>query len=163
MLRFDEKYYLVDPGLRQAAGMDNASAIDRTLEDIVHLELRRRGYTVTVGKVGDKEVDFVATRAGRTHYFQVTYLCAEGPTREREFGAFEAIHDNYPKTVLSLDEFPYSRNGIQGQNIIDWLLGGVKLPRQAMPANPARTAADAAGTFPGGFVGTGDCGAAGRG
>lgn len=58
-----------------------------------------------------------------TEYYQVTYLCSDNATQEREFSSLEAINDNYPKTVLSLDPFPYSRNGVMGKNIVDWLLG----------------------------------------
>ena len=93
-LAFNEKWYPVDQGLRQALGMDNAASIDQVLEGIVFLELKRRGFDVTAGRVG-----------------------------EREFGALEALRDSYPKTVLSLDEFPYSRGGVEGRNLVDWLLG----------------------------------------
>lgn len=122
ILSFGEKDYVVDQGLRQALGMDNAAGIDQVLENVVCMELLRRGYRLTVGKVGDVEVDFIARKDGKTEYFQVTYLLADERTRDREFGALEALRDNYPKMVLSLDEFPYSRNGVQGRNLIDWLL-----------------------------------------
>lgn len=121
-LQFNEKYYVVDQGIRQALGYDNTANIDQTLENIVCMELLRRGYAVSVGAVGDKEIDFVASRGGVREYYQVSYLTGDERTRERELSPLEAIPDNYPKTVLSLDEFPYSRNGINGQNIIDWLL-----------------------------------------
>lgn len=121
-LRFNEKFYLVDQGIRQALGYPNANAIDQVLENIVCMELLRRGYEVRVGKAADKEVDFVAVRGEERAYFQVSYLIASPQTEEREFSALEAIPDNYPKTVLSLDEFPRSRNGIRGANLIDWLL-----------------------------------------
>ena len=78
---------------------------------------------MTVGRVGEREVDFVARRGGRTEYYQVSYLTADPATRKREFGALEALRDSYPKTVLSLDEFPYSRGGVEGRNLVDWLLG----------------------------------------
>ncbi|WEV72412.1 ATP-binding protein [Bifidobacterium sp. ESL0790] len=122
MLAFNEKYYVVDQGLRQALGMNNVANIDQVLEGIVCIELLRRGYKVTVGKVENAEVDFIARKGDKTEYYQVTYLAADAHTRDREFGALEKIHDSYPKTVLSLDEYPYSRNGIQGANLIDWLL-----------------------------------------
>lgn len=120
-LRFNEKYYLVDHGFRSARGFSNASAMDQVLENIVFMELKRRGYEVTIGKVGEKEVDFVARKRDAVSYFQVCYLLASEETIEREFGALEALPDNYPKYVLSLDEFPRSRNGIIGMNLIDWL------------------------------------------
>lgn len=122
VLQFNEKYYAVDQGIRQAFGYDNISGIDQTLENIVCMELLRRGYEVSVGAVGDKEVDFVASRGGEREYYQVSYLTADEKTRQREFSPLEMIPDNYPKTVLSLAEFPYSSNGISGKNLVDWLL-----------------------------------------
>ncbi len=121
-LRFNEKFYLVDQGIRQALGYSNANAIDQVIENIVCMELLRRGYEVRVGKVGAREVDFVAVRGDERAYFQVAYLLASPQTEEREFASLEAIPDNYPKTVLSLDEFPRNRNGIRGINLVDWLL-----------------------------------------
>lgn len=124
MLKINEKYYAVDQGLRHAVGFDNANAIDQVLEGIVYMELRRRGYDVRVGKIGDKEVDFIARRGDEVSYYQVTYLLGSAQTTNREFGAFSGLHDNWPKYVLSMDEFPQNREGIRGLNIIDWLLDG---------------------------------------
>lgn len=121
-LAFNEKWYLVDQGLRQAMGMNNQANIDQVLEGIVFMELKRRGYSVSVGKVGDLEVDFVARKGTEIEYYQVTYLMAEEKTREREFGSLLAIPDNYPKYVLSMDEFDQSRDGIRALNLVDWLL-----------------------------------------
>lgn len=121
-LKINEKYYVVDQGLRGAIGLDNATAIDQVLEGIVYMELRRRGYDVRVGKVGSKEIDFIARRGGETAYYQVSYLVGSQQTADREFGAFDGLDDNWPKYVLSLDEFPQTRDGIRGVNIIDWLL-----------------------------------------
>ncbi|MFR7745905.1 MAG: ATP-binding protein [Eggerthellaceae bacterium] len=124
ILAFNEKWYLVDPGLRQALGLDNASHIDQVLEGIVCMELKRRGYELTVGKIGHQEIDFIAKKGSSIEYYQVSYLVVDEATRNREFGALEALPDNYPKYVLSLDEFQTSRNGIEGKNLIDWLLAG---------------------------------------
>ena len=124
MLKINEKYYAVDQGLRHAVGFDNANAIDQVLEGIVYMELRRRGYDVRVGKIGDKEVDFIARRGDEVSYYQVTYLLGSAQTTNREFGAFSGLRDNWPKYVLSMDEFPQNREGIRGLNIIDWLLDG---------------------------------------
>lgn len=124
MLRFNEKYYVVDQGLREARGFSNANAVDQVLENIVFIELLRRGYRVTVGKVGDREIDFVAEKNGEREYYQVAYLLAAEETIEREFSVLEAVPDNFPKFVLSLDKFQPSRNGIRGINLIDWLLEG---------------------------------------
>lgn len=124
MLRFNEKYYVVDQGLREARGFSNANAVDQVLENIVFIELLRRGYRMTVGKVGDREIDFVAEKNGGREYYQVAYLLAAEETIEREFSVLEAVPDNFPKFVLSLGEFQPSRNGIRGINLIDWLLKG---------------------------------------
>ena len=117
-----DKIYLVDHGLREAIYGSNVRDIGQTLENIVFVELLRRGYKVTVGKLEGKEVDFVATRANDKLYVQVCYLLASDETREREFGVLERIEDNYPKLVLSLDEFDFSQNGIQHKNLLDYLL-----------------------------------------
>lgn len=122
-LKFNEKLYVVDHGLRQALGFSNEGAIDQVLENIVYMELLRRGYAVSVGKIGEREIDFVATKEGRIEYYQVAYLLADERTVEREFASLEAVPDNYPKTVLSLDEFQKEREGIRSLNLVDWLLG----------------------------------------
>ena len=98
------------------------------LENIVFLELLRRGYTVTVAKQAKREIDFVAKSAPRSSYVQVTYLLATDETIEREFGAYAAIRDNFPKYVVSLDEFDRGRDGIKHRNLRDFLLAenGIK-------------------------------------
>lgn len=121
-LAFNDKWYVVDQGLRQAMGMSNQANIDQVLEGIVFMELKRRGYKVSVGKVGNLEVDFIARRGSETEYYQVTYLMADERTREREFASLLAIPDNYPKCVLSMDEFDFSRDGVKAVNLVDWLL-----------------------------------------
>jgi predicted AAA+ superfamily ATPase len=121
-LKFNEKFYLVDHGIRQALGYSNVAAVDQVIENVVYMELLRRGYEVRVGKVGDREIDFVATRGDERAYYQVTYLVASPETEEREFAPLEAVPDNHPKTVISLDEFPRNRNGIRGVHLADWLL-----------------------------------------
>ncbi|MEG2478186.1 ATP-binding protein [Gordonibacter sp.] len=123
ILKFNEKFYLVDHGIREALGYSNTASIDQVLENIVCMELKRRGYSVTVGKVGQKEVDFIARHGDEIAYYQVAYLLADEKVIEREFSALEAVSDNYPKYVLSLDEFAPERGGIKGVNLIDWLLG----------------------------------------
>lgn len=120
-LKFNEKFYLVDQGLRTARGFSNTESIDQVLENIVYLELIRRGFDVTVGKVGEKEIDFIARKEGELSYFQVCYLLSHESTIEREFGALEAIQDNHPKYVLSLDPIQRDRGGIKNLNIVDWL------------------------------------------
>lgn len=122
-LAFNGKWYVVDQGLRQAMGMSNQANIDQVLEGIVFMELKRRGYSVTVGKVGDAEVDFIARHGRETEYYQVTYLMADERTRAREFAPLLAIPNNFPKFVLSMDEVDFSQEGILALNLIGWLLG----------------------------------------
>lgn len=111
------KYYVVDHGLREAVYGHNARDIDQILENIVCLELLRRGYTVTIGKAGNFEVDFIAEKGKRKCYVQVTYLLASPETIEREFRVYKDIKDNYPKYVVSMDELDFSQDGIQHYNI----------------------------------------------
>ena len=122
ILAANEKYYIADHGIREAVFGGNMRDIQRILENIVFMELLRRGYTVTVGKSGDKEVDFVCAKRDEKIYVQVTYLLASEETIRREFGVYDTIPDNFPKYVLSLDEFDMSRNGIRHRNIRDFLL-----------------------------------------
>ena len=109
-------------GIREAVFGGNMRDINLILENIIYMELLRRGYTVTVGKEGNKEVDFVCDKRGELIYIQVTYLLASPETIQREFGVYDNIRDNFPKYVVSLDEFDMSRNGIKHRNIRDFLL-----------------------------------------
>ncbi len=122
MLQFQEKVYLTDHGIREAIYGNNFRDIGMVLENIVYMELLRRGYDVTIGKNKQFEVDFVAEKSGKRAYYQVAYLLADDKTVEREFGAFKDIPDNFPKYVLTLDEFDFSRDGYQHMNIRDFLL-----------------------------------------
>ncbi|MCR5630935.1 MAG: ATP-binding protein [Atopobiaceae bacterium] len=122
VLASNEKYYIADHGIREAVFGGNTRDINLVLENIVYLELLRRGYEITVGRAGDKEIDFVCNRHGKKLYVQVAYLLASEETVNREFGVYDSIRDNFPKYVVSLDEFDMSRNGIKHQNIRDFLL-----------------------------------------
>jgi len=122
LLAINEKYYVADHGIREAAFGGNIKDINLILENIVCIELIRRGYTVTVGKSGSKEVDFVCDKKGSKLYVQVSYMLASEETIQREFGVYETIRDNFPKYVVSLDEFDMSRDGIKHKNIRDFLL-----------------------------------------
>lgn len=122
ILSSNEKYYIADHGIREAVFGGNTQSIQLILENIVYMELLRRGYSVTIGRVGDKEIDFVCTRQADKIYIQVTYLLASDETISREFGVYDNIRDNYPKYVVSLDEFDMSRNGIKHRNIRNFLL-----------------------------------------
>ncbi len=121
-LKVNDKYYITDHGLRQTMLGNNLQNIDQILENIVFVELLRRGYQVSVGLNGKKEIDFVARKGNDKRYYQVTYMLGSQQTIEREFGAYAGIADNYPKYVLSMDKFDMSRNGIIHRNIIDFLL-----------------------------------------
>ena len=121
ILSTNEKYYIADHGLREAVFGGNTRDINLVLENIVYLELLRRGYRVTVGKVGDKEIDFVCRRQEQKLYVQVAYLLADENTLQREFGVYESVRDNFPKYVVTMDEIDMSRNGIKHMNIRDFL------------------------------------------
>ena len=123
LLATHEKIYLADHGIREALYGNNQRDINQVLENIVYMELVRRGYEVTVGKSKNAEVDFCAVKGNATLYVQVCYLLASDETVEREFVVLETIADNYPKYVLSMDEIDRSRNGIIHKNIRDFLLG----------------------------------------
>lgn len=122
ILRGSEKAYLTDVGLREALLGNNKRRLDLVLENIVFVELKRRGFQVYVGRIGKKEVDFVAEKNGDRIYIQVAYLLESESTREREFSALEAIDDSYPKLVVSADEADWSDNGIRCWNIVDFLM-----------------------------------------
>lgn len=122
ILTVNEKYYVADHGIREAVIGGNMRDINLVLENIVFMEALRRGYSVTVGKIGEREIDFVCERHGEKCYIQVTYLLAAEETVQREFGVYEHVQDNFPKYVVSLDEFDMSRNGVRHYNIRDFLL-----------------------------------------
>lgn len=122
ILTVNEKYYVADHGIREAVFGGNMKHINLVLENIIYMELLRRGYTVTVGKISDQEIDFVAQIQDSKLYVQVAYLLASEDTIRREFGAFDRVRDNFPKYVVTLDEFDMSRDGIKHRNIRDFLL-----------------------------------------
>lgn len=126
LLKVDEKYYLTDHGFRQSMGFSNVKDIEKTLENIVYIELLSRGYSVKIGKVKDREIDFVAKKGEDISYFQIAYLMENEETRDREFGVYDLIKDNYPKYVLSMDKLDFSQRGIVHKNIIDFLLESEK-------------------------------------
>ena len=122
ILNVNEKYYIADHGIREAMMENNQKNINQILENIVYFEMLRRGYNVKIGKVDNLEVDFVCKKNDETIYIQVSYLLASEDTKEREFSVLENIKDNYPKYVLSMDEFDMSRNGIKHVNLIEFLI-----------------------------------------
>ncbi|MDD3045618.1 MAG: ATP-binding protein, partial [Candidatus Delongbacteria bacterium] len=122
-LEINNKFYSGDIGLRNGLIGYRENDISGVLENLIYLELIRRGYKVGTGVSGSGEVDFIAEKQNEKIYIQVTYLLASESTVKREFGSLEAISDNYKKIVLSLDKFyPEDRNGIQRQYIPDFLL-----------------------------------------
>ncbi|WP_400207712.1 ATP-binding protein [Methanomethylophilus alvi] len=125
LLSTNGKYYASDLGMRYMAlkgsGTDDLS---RPLENAVYLELIRRGYTVRIGSYRDKEVDFTAVMGNDVEYYQVAMTVLSEETKKREFGSLEAIRDNFPKTVLTMDRFNLGNfGGIRVVNVIDWMLG----------------------------------------
>ena len=122
ILNVNEKYYIADHGIRESIFESNQRDINQIFENIIYLELLRKGYNIRVGKVDNLEIDFVCTKGNEKLYIQVAYLLASHETIEREFSSLEKINDNYPKYVISMDEFDMSRNGIRHINIIDFLM-----------------------------------------
>lgn len=121
ILATNEKYYMADHGLREAVFGGNMKDINLILENIIYMELLRRGYSVTVGKAGDKEIDFICQKQNQKLYVQVCYLLASEETINREFGVYASIPDNFPKYVVSMDEIDFSRDGIKHCKIRDFL------------------------------------------
>jgi predicted AAA+ superfamily ATPase len=124
-LEVNDKYFVSDLGLRHAILGYRDADISGMLENLVFLELVRNEYHVSIGKVGTREVDFVCDRRDERCYVQVAYLMPEKETVEREFGVLEAIADNHPKVVLSLDSIQIKReSGVKHQNLIHFLENG---------------------------------------
>jgi predicted AAA+ superfamily ATPase len=125
-LKTGNKVYLVDPGLRYFLLGSQIGDEGRILENVVFLELRRRGYEVSFGKIDNTEVDFVAVKRGQSKgpvYFQVALTVRDRSTLERELRPLNSINDHYPKYLLTLDDDPPATyNGIQRVNVLDWLL-----------------------------------------
>lgn len=147
VFKSQEKYYLVDQGLREAVYGNNDRNIDQVLENIVYLELRRYGWSLTVGDkpvpdfandegsaalqpgASSREIDFVASKGSRRLYLQVCYLLANDSTVEREFTPLEELRSDFPKYVLSMDKIDRSRNGIMHRDIRTFLLEADSLLR----------------------------------
>lgn len=119
-----EKYYVVDIGMRSMLLGSKTMDVGFVLENVVYLELYRRGYEIYVGKLDHLEVDFVAMDVKRTTYFQVAATVRDEQTLARELLPLEKITDHYPKYILTLDEDPEADyNGIRRVNALDWLMG----------------------------------------
>ena len=123
LLKTNQKMYIVDLGIRRHLLPRKRYDLGFSLENVVYLELLRRGYEVNIGKVGTTEIDFIARKGDNVLYFQVTASMVEETTFEREMAPLKAISDNYPKTVITLDRYTLGNyEGIQIVNAIDWLL-----------------------------------------
>lgn len=124
LLTTNEKYYVVDLGLRNITATNKYDAdLGHKLENVVYFELFRRGGKIYVGKHNDKEIDFVVQKANnQIEYYQVAFTVNDEKTFKREISAFERIKDNYPKYLLTLDYDNVNIDGIQKLNVIDWLL-----------------------------------------
>lgn len=120
-LLISDKYYLVDSGFYFIFNGSTQRNWGQLLENIVFLELIRQGYSITIGKIQDLEVDFVCRKANQIKYIQVSQSILDENIRKREFKSLEKISDSYPKYVISMDSFDFSANGIIHLNIIDFL------------------------------------------
>lgn len=119
-----EKYYLVDLGLRRVVLGNRAMDVGHVLENVVYLELVRRGFEVYVGKADDTEVDFVAKNEEGFQYFQVAATVRDSAVLKRELRSLQKIQDSYPKLLLTLDEDPETDfDGIRRVNVLRWLIG----------------------------------------
>ena len=118
------KYYIVDTGIRNFLLSSGASDIGHLIENVAYFELVRRGYKVNIGKLSEKEVDFVAKNSNGIEYYQISASVLDETTLRRELSPLESIQDHFPKILLTLDEVPKSANfnGIRHLNLIDWLL-----------------------------------------
>ena len=124
LLKMNQKLYIVDMGIRRHLLSRKSYDLGFSLENVVFLELLRRGYKVNIGKVGNTEVDFVAEKNDRKYYFQVTASLTDEKTFEREITPLRNIQDNYPKTILTLDRFTLGNyEGIEVVSVVDWLTG----------------------------------------
>ena len=123
ILKTQEKFYLADVSLRYSILGYTVDSIASSLENIVYLELKRRGYNVYIGKTKDKEIDFVATKQNEKIYVQVTQEIKSEKTQKREYEQLLEIRDNYPKYVVMADDFAGGNyEGIKTMNIVDFLL-----------------------------------------
>ena len=124
LLKQNGKFYIVDLGLRRYLLPKREYDLGYSLENVVYLELLRRGYEVHVGKMGQTEVDFVAKKDDVISYYQITASLMEQTTFEREIKLLKRINDNYPKRILTLERFTLGNyEGIEVLNAVDWLLG----------------------------------------
>ena len=140
-LKTMEKYYVVDIGLRYLLLGSQKADSGHILENVIYLELLRRGYEVFVGKMDEFEIDFVAQNAKGLTYFQVALSVRDEKTLERELRPLMAIRDHYPKLLLTMDDDPETQyDGIRRINARDWLLGLTEPSFSAAPQNAPKNA-----------------------
>jgi predicted AAA+ superfamily ATPase len=124
-----EKYYVVDIGLRFMLLGPSGTDVGHILENIVYLELLRRGYEIYTGKIDELEVDFVAKTQNRTLYIQVAASVRDESTLKRELESLRKVSSSYPKVILTLDEDPEADyDGIRRINALDWMIGKIIIP-----------------------------------
>ena len=121
LLKTQQKYYLCDHGFHHATIQSNWIKQTHVLENIIYMELLRRGYEIKIGKIYDKEIDFLCEKDGNKCYIQVCTLLINPDTIKREFGPLFKVKDQYDKYVFSMDEHDMSYEGIKHVNIIDFL------------------------------------------
>ena len=122
-LKSRDKYYVADIGLRYFLLGSRDVDYGQIMENIVYLELLRRGYEIYVGKVGALEIDFVAIKNGETEYYQVAYTVQNEETLARELKSLDAVNDHNRKYLITMDDLPMAfYNGIKQVNAVDWLL-----------------------------------------
>jgi predicted AAA+ superfamily ATPase len=117
------KYYVVDTGMRNHLLKAANTDIGHQLENIVFLELLRRGYRLNIGKTNEKEIDFIATKADGVEYYQVSASVLIDEVLKRELAPLQEVKDNHPKFLLTLDAYEGNHEGIRQLNLIDWLIG----------------------------------------
>lgn len=123
LLKTKQKYYLTDHGFHHALTGSNWIEKTHVLENIVYMELKRRRYEIKIGKIYDKEIDFVCEKNGNKFYIQVCYVLSSEETEKREFGPLLKVNDQYDKYVFSMDDHDLSKDGIKHMNILDFLKG----------------------------------------
>lgn len=122
ILAVDEKFYVTDIGMRNAVVRGSVKRdVDRLLENIVYFEFVRRGYEVTIGRIGEKEVDFVCDKGTERIYVQVSYVLANEETREREFGALEALKTTDRRLLLTMDRLDMSEGAVEHRYLPEFL------------------------------------------
>ncbi|HLP48615.1 MAG TPA: ATP-binding protein [Candidatus Kapabacteria bacterium] len=123
ILEIHEKYFAGDVGIRHALLSYKETEITGVLENLVFLELKRKNYSIYIGRIGEREIDFIAEKESKRIYIQVTYLLAAAEVIEREFTPLQQIKDNYPKYVVSMDTiWGNNYEGIKRMNLMDFLL-----------------------------------------